>query len=139
MHDGESTRREGAHSEDDPALLRAVGLETARSIFLVRRRAEESLAAATQALEVKTTELAAANVKLQETLDELHRTHWHLRKIAEVLPMCAECGKVKPGDGEWASVVDYLRDNSLFLSHGCCPECIGKLQADLRLPGADHE
>ena len=124
---------------DDDAALRAVGLETARSILVLRRRAEEELLAAKQALEAKTTELAAANARLQATLDELHRTHWHLRKIAEVLPMCAECGRVKPGDGEWASVADYLRENSLFLSHGCCPECAGKLQADLGLPGARHE
>jgi PAS domain-containing protein len=34
-------------------------------------------------------ELAAATARLQETLDELNRTHWHLRKVAEVLSMCA--------------------------------------------------
>lgn len=79
----------------------------------------------------KGKELAATKGTLQHTLDELNRTHWHLRKIAEVLPMCAECGKVKPGDGEWESVADYLRHNSLFLSHGCCPDCAGKLQAGL--------
>lgn len=82
----------------------------------------------------KGKELAATKRTLQHTLDELNRTHWHLRKIAEVLPMCAECGKVKPGDGEWESVADYLRQNSLFLSHGCCPDCVGKLQAGLGLP-----
>lgn len=80
-------------------------------------------------------ELAAAKAQLQETLDELNRTHWHLRKVAEVLPMCAECGRVKPGDDEkWGSVADYLRENSLFLSHGCCPDCAGRL-----LAGADCE
>ena len=84
-------------------------------------------------------ELAAAKAQLQETLDELNRTHWHLRKVAEVLPMCVDCGRVKPGDGNWGTVVDYLRENSLFLSHGCCPECAGKLQADLRQPGTHDE
>ena len=84
-------------------------------------------------------ELAAARAQLQETLDELNRTHWHLRKVAEVLPMCAECGRVKPGEGDWGTVADYLRENSLFLSHGCCPECAGKLAADLCLPQAKHE
>ena len=83
-------------------------------------------------------ELAAAKAELQETLDELNRTHWHLRKIAEVLPMCAECGKVKPGDGEWESVADYLRENSLFLSHGCCPACAGKMKAALQFPVTAH-
>lgn len=80
-------------------------------------------------------ELDRAKANLQETLDELHRTHWHLRKISEVLPMCVECGKVKPGEGEWESVVNYLRENSLFLSHGCCPDCMEKLQANLGVGG----
>jgi hypothetical protein len=78
-------------------------------------------------------ELAAAKVKLQETLDELQRSYWHIRKIAEVLPLCAECGRVKPGDGDWESVADDLRENSLFLSHGCCPECVGKMRKELGL------
>ena len=81
----------------------------------------------------KGKELAATKATLQHTLDELNRTHWHLRKIAEVLPMCVECGKVKSGDGEWESVADYLRQNSLFLSHGCCPHCTGSLRAGLGL------
>jgi hypothetical protein len=79
-------------------------------------------------------ELAAAKAQLQETLDELNRTHWHLRKVAEVLPMCAECGRVKPGEGDWGTVADYLRENSLFLSHGCCPECAARLQAGIAIP-----
>ena len=139
MHDAEPTRTDAADDRDDPALLRKAGLETARSVLALQRRAEEKLTAAKQALEVRTSELAAANVRLQATVDELYRTHWHLRKIAEVLPMCVDCGKVKPGDGEWASVVDYLRENSLFLSHGCCPECSAKLQEGLRAPDAHHE
>jgi hypothetical protein len=81
-------------------------------------------------------ELSAATAKLQETLDELNRTHWHLRKIAEVLPMCVECGKVKPGEGEWESVAEYLRENSLFLSHGCCPACLSTARTSLGLHGS---
>ena len=85
----------------------------------------------------KGKELAVTKAALQHTLDELNRTHWHLRKIAEVLPMCADCGKVKPGDGEWESVADYLRQNSLFLSHGCCPDCAAKMRTELGLGGAN--
>jgi heme-degrading monooxygenase HmoA len=84
-------------------------------------------------------ELAAAKAQLQETLDELNRTHWHLRKVAEVLPMCVECGRIKPGEDDWGSVADYLRENSLFLSHGCCPDCATKLQEGLSVPGGHHE
>ena len=68
-------------------------------------------------------ELDRARNDLQRTLDELNASHWHLRKIQEVLPICMDCGKVRAGAGGWESVVDYLKENSLFLSHGFCPEC----------------
>ena len=78
-------------------------------------------------------ELAAAKAKLQETLDELQRSYWHIRKIAEVLPMCADCGKVNSAENHWENVRDYLWENSLFLSHGACPECVGKMRVKLGL------
>ena len=63
------------------------------------------------------------NRVLQETLDTLHRTHWHLRKIQEVLPICVGCGKVKTSDAKWEDVLAYLQANAEFLSHGYCPDC----------------
>lgn len=71
-------------------------------------------------------ELARARAELQQVHDELKGSYWHLRKIQEVLPICMECGKVKVGEAKWDSVVDYLKKNSLFLSHGYCPDCAEK-------------
>jgi heme-degrading monooxygenase HmoA len=68
-------------------------------------------------------ELERVNRKLQDTLKELDTAYWHLRKIQEVLPICLECGKVKTGEESWQTVVEYLRANSEFLSHGYCPDC----------------
>lgn len=62
--------------------------------------------------------------ELEKALKELKESHWHLRKIQETLPICMYCGKVKTGDARWEDVVEYLKANSLFLSHGCCPDCI---------------
>ena len=81
----------------------------------------------------KSKELHRAKAELQAALDELQNSYWHLRKIAEVLPMCAVCGKVDPGMGDWETVVDYLRRNSLFLSHGYCPECETEVRAEVGL------
>jgi heme-degrading monooxygenase HmoA len=68
--------------------------------------------------------LGQAKEKLENTLAELNQYHWHLRKIQETLPICMFCGKVKTGEARWEGVVEYLRANSLFLSHGCCPSCV---------------
>lgn len=42
-----------------------------------------------------------------------------------------ECGRVKTAELKWDSVVDYLREHALFLSHGYCPECADKLVESL--------
>lgn len=61
--------------------------------------------------------------ELERALAELQNSHWHLKKLQEVLPLCMECGKVKSG-AKWESVVQYLKENALFLSHGYCPDCL---------------
>jgi len=67
--------------------------------------------------------LAQAKEELEKALAELNQSHWHLRKIQETLPICMFCGKVETGEAQWQEVVEYLKANSLFLSHGCCPDC----------------
>lgn len=77
----------------------------------------------------KGKELERVNQKLQETLHKLNTMYWHLRKIQEVLPICLECGKVKTAEGTWETLVEYLKANSRFLSHGYCPECYAQIVA----------
>jgi hypothetical protein len=73
--------------------------------------------------------LERVNQRLQETLHELDTMYWHLRKIQEVLPICLECGKVKTAEGTWQTLLEYLKANSRFLSHGYCPECYAQIVA----------
>jgi heme oxygenase (mycobilin-producing) len=68
--------------------------------------------------------LRQAKQELEKALSDLNESHWHLRKIQETLPICMYCGKVKTGEAHWEGVVEYLKANSLFLSHGCCPGCL---------------
>lgn len=68
-------------------------------------------------------ELERTQGELEAALEELRTSYWHLQKIQEVLPLCMSCGKVKTSEAEWDSVVDYLKANQIFLSHGYCPAC----------------
>ncbi len=79
-------------------------------------------------------ELEAAKAKVEATLRELEGSYWHIKKLQEVLPICMNCGKVKAG-AEWQAVVDYLKKNALFLSHGYCPGCLVKVMQDWGLSG----
>jgi heme-degrading monooxygenase HmoA len=71
--------------------------------------------------------LRLAKEQLEKALADLNESHWHLRKIQETLPICMYCGKVKTGEAHWEDVIQYLKANSLFLSHGCCPACAGRM------------
>ena len=79
-------------------------------------------------LETSLSSLINDNHVLQTSYDHLDKSFWHLRKLQEVLPICMRCGKVKTADAAWEDVVTYLKNNSLFLSHGYCPECFKKLE-----------
>jgi heme oxygenase (mycobilin-producing) len=96
---------------DDRALAREL-LESNNRWSLLVRENEKNIKA-----------LQQARGELEKALSELNESHWHLRKIQETLPICMYCGKVKTGAARWEDVVEYLKANSLFLSHGCCPAC----------------
>ncbi len=68
-------------------------------------------------------ELETARRELADALAERESSYWHLRKIQEHMPLCMRCGKMKTGDAEWESLVDYLRSNDILVSHGYCPTC----------------
>lgn len=63
------------------------------------------------------------NARQNKLLDQARQAHWHLKKIQENLPICLKCSKVKTGLEQWDPLVNYLRENSDFLSHGYCPDC----------------
>ena len=113
---GESVR------EDDQALQKEL-LELNNRWALLVRENEKNVKA-----------LRKATEDLEKALADLNESHWHLRKIQETLPICMHCGKVKTGDARWQGVVEYLKANSLFLSHGCCPDCL-HLMPRARKPG----
>ena len=76
--------------------------------------------------ERKTKALRMAKAEIDRALKDLQESYWHVRKLQEFLPICSRCGKVKTDDSNWEEFVDYLKRNSLFLSHGYCPACLAK-------------
>ncbi len=93
--------------------------ELEAAIELVQRQTDR-----VRYLERDESNLERRNEILARAVDDLRDSHWLLRRIQEVLPMCAYCGKVRVADDHWETVADYLRNNSDFLTHGVCPECL---------------
>ncbi|HEY0023542.1 MAG TPA: hypothetical protein VGB24_11545 [Longimicrobium sp.] len=84
-----------------------------------------------------TRERAKVAAELSSALQALRESHWHVKKIQEFLPICAQCHRVPAGEesrGEWRHLVSFLADNGLLMTHGYCPECEEQVMAQLDGP-----
>jgi tetratricopeptide (TPR) repeat protein len=61
------------------------------------------------------------NVELQAALDRV-------KQLSGLLPICANCKKIRDDTGYWQDVAVYIRDHSeAEFSHGICPDCMESL------------
>lgn len=50
------------------------------------------------------------------------------RTLSGLLPICANCKKIRDDQGYWHRVEVYVSKHSgAQFSHGICPDCMGKL------------
>lgn len=61
------------------------------------------------------------NVELQAALEQV-------KQLSGLLPICANCKKIRDDEGYWHDVAVYIRDHSeAEFSHGICPNCMEDL------------
>ncbi|MBX3054947.1 MAG: response regulator [Anaerolineae bacterium] len=76
-------------------------------------------------------ELAQKNQELQAQNKELQQALHNIKTLSGLLPICANCKKIRDDDGYWHTVEAYIRDHSdAILSHGICPDCMTELYPD---------
>ncbi|MEO8334338.1 MAG: antibiotic biosynthesis monooxygenase family protein [bacterium] len=92
-----------------------------------------------QELEEAQVELSMVHSQVASALDQLAASHWHIRRIQELLPTCLDCGDVKAEDGSWNGLHAFLMANatSPILSHGYCPTCAARHIAQLDVDELD--
>jgi PAS domain S-box-containing protein len=67
--------------------------------------------------------------KLGEALDKVNL-------LSGMLPICANCKKIRDDKGYWNQIESYIRDHSeAEFSHSICPECIRELYPGSRALG----
>jgi response regulator RpfG family c-di-GMP phosphodiesterase len=72
--------------------------------------------------------LAARTRELEKTLEELRASQEDVKKLAELLPICAGCKKIRDDQGYWKQIEEYLNEhNGMQFSHGLCSDCIERL------------
>ena len=90
-----------------------------RAIAVAKRKAEE--------------EKERLIVELQEALA-------NVKTLSGLLPICANCKKIRDDDGYWMRVEQYFTEHSgAQFSHGICPDCGKQLYGDLYPDEAEGE
>jgi PAS domain S-box-containing protein len=60
-------------------------------------------------------------VDLQAALDKV-------KTLSDLIPICANCKKIRDDEGYWNEVESYIRKHAgVEFTHGICPECMRKL------------
>ncbi len=118
------------------ALVGEADAEGARATAEQLMQLNNEFATVTRELTRRSRELEEAKAELAQALEELQTSYWHLQKIQEVLPVCMRCGRIRGDGATWQPVVEYLRTNDIFLSHGYCPACA---DATMREYGLEDE
>jgi PAS domain S-box-containing protein len=59
-----------------------------------------------------------------------------VKSLSGLLPICANCKKIRDDKGYWSQVENYISQHSeATFTHGICPDCIKKLYPDLAQGG----
>jgi len=62
-----------------------------------------------------------------------------IKTLKHILPICANCKKIRTDTGYWKNVEEYIEEHSpSMLSHGICPDCSKKLYPDLSRKGKER-
>ncbi|XUW99373.1 MAG: hypothetical protein TUN42_05595 [Dehalogenimonas sp.] len=91
----------------------------------------------------RTLDLTRSNLALEKDIVERRKVEGELREaLAQVkmltglLPICANCKKIRDDNGYWSSVEKYISTHSeAEFTHGICPECLEKLYPSYYGPG----
>jgi AmiR/NasT family two-component response regulator len=97
----------GAYLVKPPALR-----DLEQAVTIARARFDDLMA-----LRRLNAELQGRNRELQEALTTV-------KTLSGLLPICANCKKVRNDRGYWQQVETYIQEHSeLEFSHGICPDC----------------
>ncbi len=82
-------------------------------------------------------ERAAAERELQNTVKDLNKALSEVKRLSGLLPICANCKKIRNDKGYWDLVESYISAHSeARFTHSICPECAEKLYPGLDLSEA---
>jgi phosphoserine phosphatase RsbU/P len=71
---------------------------------------------------------------LADRVKELEEAIASVKQLQGLLPICSYCKKIRDDGNYWHRVESYIAGHAnVRFSHGICPDCSGKLKADLNI------
>jgi tetratricopeptide (TPR) repeat protein len=68
--------------------------------------------------------LKKSNLELEQLNAELHEKINEIKTLSGLLPICAQCKKIRNDSGYWEQLEGYISEHtSATFSHGICPHC----------------
>jgi two-component system, response regulator PdtaR len=113
---------------DDPEMVRQAS-ETGAGAYLLKppsaREIERTMIIALSRFS-DLMEVRRLNAELQSALDRV-------KLLSGLLPICANCKKIRNDQGYWDAVETFLGEHSeVQFSHSICPDCIDKLYPEFK-------
>jgi hypothetical protein len=74
------------------------------------------------------TERKRAEAERERLIKELQDAIADIKTLSGLVPICANCKKIRDDQGYWTQVEAYIQERSQArFSHGICPDCMQKL------------
>jgi len=81
-----------------------------------------------QRIDERTAQLNESNQQLHEHARRLQEALDNVKTLEGILPICANCKKIRDDKGYWTQVESYLTKHSLAaFTHSICPDCIKQI------------
>ena len=95
-------------------------------------RIEDGIPISTRGFFTDITEQKQLEREKELAFQQMEKALAQVKALAELLPVCSWCRKVRTDGGDWDSLENYLLSHpDIRVTHGICPACSPKLKVNL--------
>ncbi|HPG39837.1 MAG TPA: histidine kinase N-terminal 7TM domain-containing protein [bacterium] len=112
-------------------IVQKVGQNTYFDVQLITLRNQKQLVVGKLFLFHDISKRKNLELEREKLITELQDALAQVKNLSGLLPICANCKKIRDDQGNWHSVESYVTKHSeAKFSHGICPDCRAKLYPD---------
>ena len=136
LGDQRKTIREEGQTNRSVEAVYKISLNSGRNIWVkdqaeIEIYEEDRIKLSLGCLTIVNKEMALED-KCETLIEKLKKSMAEVKALSRMLPICANCKKIRDDKGYWNEIETYIsRHSETKFSHGICPECTKKLYPDL--------